>query len=250
MAQQPGEIIEMKIKVIMTDKAMRRETMDDRERMLSAALSSGVEISVDCIKKGPDELDCHTDEAFAAPELVKMAIQAEKDGYDAIVIYCFSDVGLDAVRENVRIPVIAPGEVTLAVAHTICSRFVVVTGASWNIPRTYRRMMKNAIAREKMAAVLALDIPADKMRVNPNITKEHLDAVCRRAVEQHNADGLILGCLGMAGYGEMLEEKYPIKVLDPAFIAVAYAEMCVRLGIRHIPAQYPPFTNESNVELL
>ena len=240
----------MRIKVIMTDKAMRRETMDDRERMLSAAVSEGVEISVDCIKKGPDELDCHTDEAFAAPELVKMAIQAERDGYEAIVIYCFSDVGLDAVRENVRIPVIAPGEVTLAAAHTLCSRFVVVTGAGWNIPRTYRRMMKNAIAREKLAAVLALDIPADQMRVNPDATKEHLEAVCRQAVEQYGADGLILGCLGMAGYGEELEKKYPVKVLDPAFIALAWAELCVRLNLRHIPAQYPPFTNESNVELL
>ena len=130
----------MRIKVLMTDKAMDRVTMDDRERMLSAALSPGTEISVDCIKRGPDELDCHTDEAFAAPELVKMAIQAERDGFDAIVIYCFSDVGLDACRENVRIPMIAPGETTLAVAQTLCSRFVVVTGSGWNIPRTYRRM--------------------------------------------------------------------------------------------------------------
>ena len=56
----------MKIKVIMSDKAMSRETMDARERMLKAALSSDAEVSVDCIKKGPDELDCNTDEAFAA----------------------------------------------------------------------------------------------------------------------------------------------------------------------------------------
>lgn len=240
----------MRIKVLMTDKAMRRETMDERERMLVTALSPGTEISVDCIKKGPDELDCHTDEAFAAPELVKMAIQAERDGFDAIVIYCFSDVGLEACRENVRIPVIAPGETALAVAQTLCNRFVVVTGAGWNIPRTYRRMMRNGIAREKMAAVLALDIPSEKMRVNPNATKEHLELVCQRAVEEYQADGIILGCLGMAGYGEQLEAKYPVKVLDPAFIAVAYAEMCARLGLRHIPAQYRPFTNESNVELL
>ena len=82
----------MKIKVLMTDKAMQRPVMDDRERMLSAAVSPRTEISVDCIRKGPDELDCHTDEAFAAPELVKMAIKAEKDGYDAIVIYCFRGV--------------------------------------------------------------------------------------------------------------------------------------------------------------
>ena len=229
----------MKIKVLMTDKAMQRPVMDDRERMLSAAVSPGTEISVDCIRKGPDELDCHTDEAFAAPELVKMAIQAEKDGYDAIVIYCFSDVGLEALRENVK----------LSVAQTLCSRFVVITGAGWNIPRTYRRMMRNCIAREKMQAVLALDIPAEKMRVNPNATREHLELVCEEAVGKYQADGVILGCLGMAGYGDELERKYPVKVLDPAFIAVAYAEMCVRLGLRHIPAQYHPFTNESNVEL-
>ena len=37
----------MKIKVIMTDKAMDRETMDQREKMLSAAVSKGVSISVD-----------------------------------------------------------------------------------------------------------------------------------------------------------------------------------------------------------
>ena len=177
----------MKIKVLMTDKAMQRPVMDDRERMLSAAVSPRTEISVDCIRKGPDELDCHTDEAFAAPELVKMAIQAEKDGYDAIVIYCFSDVGLEALRENVKIPVIAPGEVTLSVAQTLCSRFVVVTGAGWNIPRTYRRMMRNCIAREKMQAVLALDIPAEKMRVNPNATREHLELVCEEAVEKYQA---------------------------------------------------------------
>ncbi|MFR6567572.1 MAG: hypothetical protein ACLUQ5_19160 [Blautia wexlerae] len=66
----------MKIKVLMTDKAMQRPVMDDRERMLSAAVHRNRDL-VDCIRKGPDELDCHTDEAFAAPEL-QMAIQAEK----------------------------------------------------------------------------------------------------------------------------------------------------------------------------
>ena len=73
----------MKIKVVMPDKAMDRETLDKREIMLKAAVSDGTEISVDCIKKGPDELDCNTDEAFAAAELVKEARRAEKEGYDA-----------------------------------------------------------------------------------------------------------------------------------------------------------------------
>ena len=36
----------MRIKVIMSDKAMSRETMDAREEMLRAALSSDAEVSV------------------------------------------------------------------------------------------------------------------------------------------------------------------------------------------------------------
>ena len=76
----------MKIKVIMSDKAMSRKTMDEREKMLKVALSSDCEVSVDCIKRGPDELDCNTDEAFAAAEMVKESIQAEKDGFDSLVI--------------------------------------------------------------------------------------------------------------------------------------------------------------------
>lgn len=110
---------------------------------------------------------------------------------------------------------IAPGEVTLSVAQTLCSRFVVVTGAGWNIPRTYRRMMRNCIAREKMQAVLALDIPAEKMRVT-QCDQRASGTGLRGSGGKYQADGVILGCLGMAGYGDELERKYPVKVLDPA----------------------------------
>ena len=39
----------MKIKVIMSDKAMSRETMDAREKMLKVALSSDAEVSVEVL---------------------------------------------------------------------------------------------------------------------------------------------------------------------------------------------------------
>lgn len=239
----------IRIKVIMSDKAMSRETMDAREEMLRAAISSDAEVSVDCIKKGPDELDCNTDEAFAAAEMVRESIRAEKEGFDAIVVYCFSDVGLDAIRENVRIPVIGPGETSLAAASMLCNRFTVLTSESINIPRTYRRLMKNGIAREKMVSVRALDIPTGELRSNPKATEEYLRKVCAKTVMEDGADGIILGCLGMAGYGKEIEQELPIKVIDPAFVAVAYAEMCVRTGLTHITAVYPVFENNSHVEL-
>ena len=73
--------------------------------------------------------------------------------------------------------------------------------------------------------------------------------VCAKTVMEDGADGIILGCLGMAGYGKEIEQELPIKVIDPAFVAVAYAEMCVRTGLTHITAVYPVFENNSHVEL-
>ena len=35
----------------------------------------------------------------------------------------------------------------------------------------------------------------------------------------------------MAGYGRCWKRSFPVKVIDPAFIAPAYAEMSVRLGL-------------------
>lgn len=239
----------MRIKVIMTDKAMDRPTMDQREEMLSRGVPAGTEISVDCIHEGPDELDCNTDEAFAAAEVVRESIRAEKEGYDAIVVYCFSDVGLDAVRENVSIPVIGPGETTLAAAGLLCNRFVVITTQSRNIPRTYRRLRKYAIVRDKMTSVRALDVPIGELRVNPNATRDRLIEVVRQAVENEQIDGVVLGCLGMADYGDAVEEALPVKVFDPAFLSVGYAELSARLGLTHTHASYPLFENESNVNL-
>lgn len=239
----------MKIKAIMPDKAMDRQTLDKRETMLKKALSSDTTISVDCIKAGPDELDCNTDEAFAVSEIVREGIKAEQDGFDAIVIYCFSDVGIDALRENVSIPVIGPGETSLAVASMLSNKFVVVTTESINIPRTYKRLMKNGIAREKMASVIALDIPIGELRTNPSIAKDYLIKTCKKAVDESYVDGVILGCLGMAMYSEVLEKNLPVKVYDPAFIAVAYAEMCARLNLKHSECTYPKFMNNSNIDL-
>ena len=137
---------------------------------------------------------------------------------------------------------------SLAAAYMLCNRFTVLTSESSNIPRTYRRLMRNGMARDKMVSVRALDIPIGELRVNPKATEEYLRAACKKAVEEDHADGIILGCLGMAGYGKQLEQELPVKIIDPAFAAMAYAELCVRVGLCHIPAVYPVFTNASHVE--
>lgn len=236
----------MKIKVIIPNSGMDRETLNSREDMLSKAVSADTVVSVDCIACGPDSIESNTDEVLAGKEVLRLCRQAEKEGFDAVVIYCFSDLAIDAARENVRIPVVGPGEVALAAADMISLRFAVVTTISSNISRTERRLMKNGIAREKMKAVLALDIPVIELRENPQVTKQYLEKVCETAISEYGTDTIILGCLGMAQYGEALEKKYGIKVLDPAFLAVGYAEYAARQNIVPALSVCPQYTKGMN----
>ena len=100
----------MRIKVLIPNSGMDRKTLNARETMLSRAVSTETEISVDCIQSGPVSIESVTDEVFAGPLLLQEAIRAEREGYDAFVVYCFSDLAITALRENVDIPVIGPGE--------------------------------------------------------------------------------------------------------------------------------------------
>ncbi|QTX31838.1 aspartate/glutamate racemase family protein [Aminithiophilus ramosus] len=246
--ERKERLAKMKIKCIMPDKAMDRDTLNKREIMLKKVLAPDVEVSVDCIKHGPDELDCYTDEAFAASEMVKEAILAEKAGYNAIVTYCFSDIGLDAIRENVSVPVIGPFETTLSAAGMLCNRFTVITTEKRNVPRTYRRLMKNAIAREKLKTVKSLDIPIGELRTRPDAALLYLTKTCKEAIAE-GADGIILGCLGMAMYSEEIKNKLNINIFNPALLAAAYAELCVRTAMTHSESNYPKFTNASNIRM-
>ena len=231
----------VRIKVIIPNSGMDRATLDSREQMLRQYVSPDCEISVDCIRSGPISIEANSDEAAAEEALISQAIEAEQAGYQAVVVYCFSDLGVHALRENLTIPVIGPGAVTIAAADMISVRFTVITTAQKNVPRTARRLQGSSVCREKMAAVRAMNIPVEALRENPDVTREYLEAVCRKAVEIDGADTVLLGCLGFAGYGAEIQEKLGITVLDPASLSVAYAEICARNGIRHSRLAYPPY---------
>lgn len=221
----------MKIKVIIPNSGMDRETLDERERMLRLALPESTEISVDCIAGGPAEIASHRDELLAGSWLMEAGTEAQKAGYDALVVYCFSDPGLEALREALDIPVIGPGEITLAMAGMFGERCGVITTTTANISRITGRIRKEPAMRDREVRVYALDIPVLKLREHPEITGERLEEICSRTVKEDHLDTLIFGCLGMAQYGKVLEEKYGVAVLDPAFIGVAFADMCARLNI-------------------
>jgi len=228
-----------RIKVIIPNSGMDRATLDQREDMLSAVLSPETFISVDCIKKGPRSIESDVDEVAAGAEVLKEVVQARKDSFDAVVIYCFSDPALHAARQVVDIPVIGPGETSLALAGLLGHKFSVITTLKENIPRTEMRMREFGSNRLVLASVRDLEMAVLDLREAPDDTIRRLMEVCRRAIEEDGAQVIVLGCLGLAGYGQPVEEKFRIPVIDPAFVSVGVAELLVKLKLRHSRITFP-----------
>jgi allantoin racemase len=78
-------------------------------------------------------------ENIAAREVVRETVEAEKRGYDAAVIGCFYDPGLNEARELVEMPVVGVCEASLSLATIISAgKFSVLVGRRKWIPKMMR----------------------------------------------------------------------------------------------------------------
>jgi allantoin racemase len=190
------------------------------------------ELTVVCADKGPETIESAYDEAHAIPPTLELVKRANREGYDAVILACFSDPGLEAAKEISEIPVIGIEESTLHVAAMLGARFSVMTPRKERIAarreHVYMRGMDHFLA-----SVRSLDLSVAETDADPERTKKRVLEVARLAAEDDGAEIIILGCAGMAGYAPELESKLGVKVLDPSAVALKVAEAMADLGLRH-----------------
>ncbi len=191
---------------------------------------------------GPAGLASGYDEVIAGYELVKMVQTARHQGYDAIVIACYSDPGIVAAKELCDFPVVGIAEAAMHMACMLGRKFTVLTTAKARIPSKEAYVRYNGLD-SRLASVRSLGITVVETSHEPGKTKDAILAVARKAIEEDGAEVIILGCAGMAGYAEELEQKLGVPVLDPNAVALKMAEAMVDLQLK--PSRigifaYPP----------
>jgi len=224
------EVSEMKIMVINPNTS---ESMTDHLRAeLTRIKRSDTTLTVVCPDQGPETIECSYDEACAIPPTLAFVKKANQEGYDAVILACFSDPGLDAAKEISEIPVIGMEESALHMAAMLGARFSIITPRRERIPNrrehVYMRGMDHFLA-----SVRSLDLSVAETDADPKRTKKRVLQVAKAAAEEDGAEVVILGCAGMAGYAPELESKLGIRILDPSAVALKVAEAMVDLGLRH-----------------
>jgi allantoin racemase len=194
-----------------------------------AVAASGTEIIAATSRMGPVSIEGHYDGALAIPGLLAELRERQGVGYDAAVIACFDDTGLEAARTFADVPILGLCESAVVTAGFLAQRFTVVT----TLERS-RVLIDNLVRRYGMgdrAKVRASDIPVLELEDPASGAIGKLRAEIERALLEDGAEAIVLGCAGMTDLARELQQIYGVPVVDGVAAAVKQAEALVSLGL-------------------
>ncbi len=180
-------------------------------------------------QNGPASIQGFLDIATCVPGLLE-EVKRHPD-VDAIVIACFDDTGLDAVRCIASVPVLGIGEAAYHAASMIAAKFSVVTTMSRSVPGLENNLARYGLA-QKCVRVRATNIPVLKLEEGDPKTLDKIRLEIRNAIEHDHAEAIVLGCAGMADLMAHLSQEFGLPVIDGVAAGVALAEALVNSGLK------------------
>jgi allantoin racemase len=193
-----------------------------------AAASPGTEVTAVSAPFGLPLIVTRADWLVAGPATLA-ALAARRGSFDAAVVACFGDPGLDAAKELLDVPVLGISEAAFHAACMLGRRFGIVSFTA-----ALRPMFEDVLAHHGLAARCA------GFRVGPPFAgdpgrvaeerRELLVELCRLSVEQDGAEAVILAGGPLAGIAPALAPHVPVPLVDGTAAAVRLAEAMVGLA--------------------
>ena len=150
---------------------------------------------------------------------------------DGIVIACFDDTGLDAVRCLVEAPVVGIGESACHAASMLSNKFTVITTLSRSVPVLEANLTRYGLA-SRCARIRATDIPVLRLEKKDPDTMEKIRREIELSIREDQSDAVVLGCAGMTDLAAQLSGEFGLPVIDGLSCAVTFAEALVAANLR------------------
>lgn len=176
------------------------------------------------LEKSPPgiETDAHVGQVI--PHILE-AVSKEKA--DVVVLGCFSDPGIDLVRQSAPMPVLGIAEAAYIAALGLGRRFGIVSLGPSSIDR-HLRYLKALRLDQRLAGDRSLDMTIVEL-VAGNVV-EKVSQIGKQLRDEDGADVVILGCAGLGTYRGALEEALGLPVIDPVQAGVLLACNRIDLG--------------------
>jgi allantoin racemase len=200
--------------------------LDRRRKLLQAWAPAGVHVDVADAPGGPLSIESHAEEIACVPPMLRALAGRShgSDAVDAVIIGCFGDPGLAALRETLECPVVGPFEASLHLGAQLGARVGVVTILD-NVVPVLDHLVRGMGMSLRYAGSIAIDVPVLDLRT-------HIDDVAARVVKagadlvrERDADVLVLGCMSLSflGVAERAAAETRVPVINPARASLATA---------------------------
>lgn len=176
---------------------------------------------------GPESLESWRDYQLAGVTILPLL--KEHSDVDGVVLACFGDPGLYALKEVSAVPVVGIAEAAFSLALLLGGKFGIL--AAMNRAAGLMDALVRMYGLEaRYAGTAALD-----MRVL-DLEEDHLGTLAvleRVGKELHTrgADVLLLGCAGLTGFTHELTQRVPVTVIDPVEAGCRMLKIAVEMGL-------------------
>lgn len=207
---------------------------------------SDIQLSLSYGSTGPESVRNEFDLALVVPGTLRAALDAEKNGADAVVIDCMGDPGLRACKELLSIPVVGSAEPAFHVASTLADKFSIITTGS-----SVHAMMQNLAllygVDKKLASIRTIELHPKADYYDEKVI-DSLVGQLVRVIEDDNAGCVVWGSGRLIGFSDPVSKKlkekkgYQIPIVEPLSTAIYFAKMLLDSGLTQssVPFATPP----------
>ena len=233
---------------------MDKKELNRRENLLKKWAAVETEVKIIDITEGPASIESSYEEYLSIPITAKKIYEIEKMGFDAAILGCAGDPGLDAMREiTTKMLVVGPGQSGMQMAVMLGNRFSVLTVTDSRIANAYELAHKAGVA-QSLVSVKPLNIPVLELAENKEMTFNKMLAVGKEAIEHDRAEVLVLKCMSMGflDIDQRLQAELNIPVINPSKTSLKISEALLGAGLNHSKKAYmvPPKLKDKKVNNL
>jgi len=220
----------MSMKILVVNPNTNPKNTKVIEDAVKPCISKEFQVDVVNPEKGRIGLESYYHNYLAAVEVHKVIVDAEKNGYNGVVIACYGDPGIEAAKELVNIPVVGITEASYALARMLATKFLVVVSAETAVPRQIRYIKSLGIPDFQYAVrpigLTVLGVMSDRMSAKDLIAEN-----CKIALKETGSELIVMGCSGFSGLRADLEDQLQVPIIDPVVAGVGICATLIRMGL-------------------
>jgi allantoin racemase len=232
---------------VLDEKSSRLAMQGMLEECAHGLLEASTEVEVRGLTHAPSHLEAGVEfyrdsffQLLATVEIVRSIAKAAAEGFDAVVVNCFDDYGVEPARSVVPIPVIGIGASSLSFAAQLGRRVgLIVPNLPGQVEYAARQIRDLGLEQTMLPDGIRVDaVPfaeAWREAMGDQAAAVRRFAPVARRLAEDGADSVVFGCGGFSlvcgaqHFSRVEAGAGAVPVVIPINVALLQAELLVRL---------------------